>query len=81
MAPALHRTAPASRATIFVQRWFFTGMALVMLMIVLLAFIPLGDTPARHLNIYDPAGEIEVFFRDFEKNHPPGGEARPCKGC
>ena len=46
MATALHQTAPKSQAKVFVQRWFFTGMALVMLMTVLLAFIPSIAHPA-----------------------------------
>jgi quercetin dioxygenase-like cupin family protein len=45
------------------------------------SYIVLGDTPARHLNIYDPAGEIEAFFRDYEKNHPPGAKPDPVKAA
>jgi quercetin dioxygenase-like cupin family protein len=41
------------------------------------SYVVLGDKPARHLNIYDPAGEIEAFFRDYEKNHPPGAHPTP----
>ena len=41
------------------------------------SYVVLGDKPARHLNIYDPAGEIEAFFRDYEKNHPPGVRPTP----
>jgi hypothetical protein len=46
MAAALHQTTSGSQAKIFVQRWFFTGMALVMLMTVLLAFVPSIAHPA-----------------------------------
>ena len=41
------------------------------------AYVVIGDPPARHLNIYDPAGEIEAFFRDYEKNHQPGVRLTP----
>ena len=43
--------------------------------------VVLGDTPARHLNIYDPAGEIEAFFRDYEKNHPRGAKPDSAKAA
>ncbi len=43
------------------------------------AYVVLGNTPARHLNIYDPAGEIEAFFRDYENNHPVGAKPDPQK--
>ena len=46
MATALHQTAPDSQAKTFVERWFFTGMALVMLLTVMLAFIPSIAHPA-----------------------------------
>jgi quercetin dioxygenase-like cupin family protein len=45
------------------------------------SYVVLGDMPARHLNIYDPAGEIEAFFRDYEKNHPPGAKPDPAKAA
>ena len=40
MATALHQTAPRSQAKRFIERWFFTGMALVMLLTVVGAFMP-----------------------------------------
>jgi energy-converting hydrogenase Eha subunit E len=46
MATALHQTVQESQAETFVQRWFYTGMALVMLMTVLLAFVPSIAHPA-----------------------------------
>ena len=45
------------------------------------SYVVLGATPARHLNIYDPAGEIEAFFRDYEKNHPAGAKPDPAKAA
>ena len=45
------------------------------------SYVVLGDTPARHLNVYDPAGEIEAFFRDYEKNHPPGAKPDSAKAA
>ena len=45
------------------------------------SYVALGDTPARHLNIYDPAGEIEALFRDYEKNHPPGEKPDPANAA
>jgi quercetin dioxygenase-like cupin family protein len=45
------------------------------------SYVVLGDAPARHLNIYDPAGEIEAFFRDYEKNHSPGAKPDPEKAA
>ncbi len=45
------------------------------------SYVVLGDKPARHLNIYDPAGEIEAFFRDYEKNHPLGAKPDPAKAA
>ena len=45
------------------------------------SYVVLGSTPARHLNIYDPAGEIEAFFRDYEKNHPAGARPDPTKAA
>ena len=40
MAIALHQTVPEFPARTFLQRRFFPGMALVMLMTVTLAFLP-----------------------------------------
>ena len=45
------------------------------------SYVVLGTTPARHLNIYDPVGEIEAFFRDYEKNHPAGARPDPTKAA
>ena len=45
------------------------------------SYVVLGDTPARHLNVYDPAGEIEAFFRNHEKNHPQGAKPDPAKAA
>jgi mannose-6-phosphate isomerase-like protein (cupin superfamily) len=33
------------------------------------AYIVLGTEPARHLNLYDPAGEVEAFFENFDQDH------------
>lgn len=45
------------------------------------SYVVLGSRPARHLNIYDPAGEIEAFFRDYEKNHPAGVRPDPAQSA
>jgi hypothetical protein len=45
------------------------------------SYVVLGSMPARHLNIYDPAGEIEAFFRDYERNHPPKVHPDPAKAA
>ena len=45
------------------------------------AYVVLGTVPARHLNLYDPAGEIEAFFRDYDKNHQPGVRPTPEQGA
>jgi len=52
MATVLHQTAPESQTKSFVQRWFFTGMALAMLAIVVAAFVP---------SIAHPAGRRAAF--------------------
>ena len=36
------------------------------------AYVVLGDEPARHLNLYDPAIEIEAFFENFDRDHEHG---------
>ncbi len=33
------------------------------------AYVVLGSEPARHLNLYDPAGEIEAFFQNYDREH------------
>ena len=46
MATTLPLAATESKAKYFVQRWFFTGMALVMLFTVVVAFVPSIAHPA-----------------------------------
>jgi quercetin dioxygenase-like cupin family protein len=36
------------------------------------SYAVLGDKPARHLNLYDPAIEIEAFFENFDLDHEHG---------
>ena len=40
MAIPLHQISPEQRQKIFVERWFFTGMALTMLAISMAGFMP-----------------------------------------
>ena len=35
------------------------------------AFVVLGTEPARHLNLYDPAAQIEAFFETYDRMHGP----------